>query len=177
MQSIRKYLKYYWLESYLFGEVRRNFQKQHYLTPEEFFAIVIWKSNRSKTNVRRGIVASNQTVQKITEGIYTAKTRSEKVKWLTKIKFIGIPLASAILTVCYPHQFTVLDYRVWGVLQRAKKVSGRQPTTIEKYLEYADACKKYAKQSRVSLRDLDRIMWGQSFHKDLRKLVLQLARQ
>jgi len=37
--NFEQYLKYYFLEDYLFGEVNKNFKKRGHLTPEEFFAI------------------------------------------------------------------------------------------------------------------------------------------
>ena len=52
------YLKYYSLEKYLFGDdkddgdVRKNFLKNGFLTPEEFFCIIIWKANRRKTKIK-----------------------------------------------------------------------------------------------------------------------------
>ena len=58
MSDLEKYLKYYFLENYLFEDVSKNFQKNGYLNSEEFFSIIIWKSNRTKTNVRRGIEKS-----------------------------------------------------------------------------------------------------------------------
>ena len=45
--------KYYHLESYLFDEVRPRFLEQGYLTAFDFFCIVIWKANRSKSNIAR----------------------------------------------------------------------------------------------------------------------------
>jgi len=44
--KMREYLRYYFLEDYLFKEVHANFEKNKTLTPEEFLAIIIWKSNR-----------------------------------------------------------------------------------------------------------------------------------
>ena len=55
MGDLKKYLKYYFLEDYLFNDVNKNFQRRGYLTPEEFFAIVIWKRNASKTKILNGI--------------------------------------------------------------------------------------------------------------------------
>ncbi len=165
------YQKYYHIEKYLFDEVNKNFHKREYLTPKEFFAIVIWKSNRSKTNIKKGIKASEQTIKEITRKIYKAKNPIEKISILTSVKFIGIPIASAILTVCYPEKFTILDYRVWNVLKHLKKVKRNQPTTIQGYLDYIKICEKYAKEKEISLRDFDRLMWGKSFYEDLQKLV------
>jgi len=107
MKDLSGYLKYYFLEDYLFGEVNKNFKKRGYLTPEEFLAIVIWKSNRAKTNVLKGVNKNGKTINKITSDIAHAKTPQQKLETLTSIPGIGIPMASAILTVCYPNDFTI----------------------------------------------------------------------
>ena len=106
MKDLEKYLKYYWLENYLFDNVNKNFHNRGHLNPEEFFAIVIWKSNRAKTNVRKGIIKSTRTICAITAEIFQSQTPEEKLDVFLspKIPNIGIPMASAILTVCYPQR-------------------------------------------------------------------------
>ena len=64
------YAKYAELENYLFGEVARNFHKRGYLTLEEFFCIVIWKANRSKTKIKKLLLKKGndlcKTIKEIT---------------------------------------------------------------------------------------------------------------
>ncbi|MDD4873468.1 MAG: hypothetical protein PHE15_00595, partial [Dehalococcoidales bacterium] len=129
MGDLEKYLKYYFLEDYLFNDVSKNFQEHGYLTPEEFFAIVIWKSNRAKTNVRRGIEKSKKNIRTITSEVFRAKTPEQKLEVLTLIPGIGIPMASAILTVCYPDNFTVADYRACTALKDFGEEIVGNPTT------------------------------------------------
>lgn len=167
MKDLEKYLKYYWLENYLFDNVNKNFHNRGYLTPEEFFAIVIWKSNRAKTNVRKGIIKSTKTICTITSGIFRAKTSKEKlgVFLSPKIPNIGIPIASAILTVCYPNDFTVADYRACASLQNfGEKVHGNPTISTSAYFEYLDKCKNLAQRYNISLRDFDRILWAKDFY-------------
>lgn len=108
MKDLKEYKKYYFLEQYLFKDVSNNFKNHGFLTPEEFFAIVIWKRNASKTKIREGVRNSGRTIREI-----TSKIREQKLNVLLfpKIPGIGIAFASAILTVCYPDDFTVVDYR------------------------------------------------------------------
>lgn len=172
---MKKYLKEYDLEKQLFGEINRNFKKNKTLSDEEFFKIVIWKSNRAKGKVLAGIKKSKKSIRQIMRDVYNAKNPEEKIKILTKIKWIGLPIASAILTVCYPNKFTILDYRVWDILLKDKKVKAKNPPkSISEYLDYVDICKNYAKKLKLSLRDFDRAMWGRSFHEDLRDFLRKL---
>ncbi len=165
MGDLEKYLKYYFLENYLFDEVSKNFQKQGYLTPEEFFAIVIWKSNRAKTNVRRGIEKSKKTIRAITSEVFRVKTPEQQLAILISIPSIGIPMASAILTVCYPDDFTVADYRACAALKNfGEEIIGNPTAKISTYFEYLEKCKKLAKKYNFSLRDFDRILWAKDFY-------------
>ena len=165
MGDLKKYLKYYFLEDYLFVEVGKNFQKNHRLAPEEFFAIVIWKSNRAKTNVRRGIEKSKKTVRTITSEVFQAKTPEQKLNILTSIPNIGIPIASAILTVCYPDDFTVADYRAYATLKDfGVEVAGNPTVNVSAYFEYLKKCKELARKHNLSLRNFDRILWAKDFY-------------
>ncbi|MBZ1349011.1 MAG: hypothetical protein KY053_02180 [Candidatus Liptonbacteria bacterium] len=161
----KKYLKYYFLEDYLFNDVNKNFQRRGYLTPEEFFAIVIWKSNRAKTNVRRGIGKSQKTIHTITSEIFRAKTPEQKLNILTSIPSIGIPMASAILTVCYPNDFTIADYRACSSLKDfGGEIIGNPTAKISVYFEYLEKCKELARKYKLSLRNFDRILWAKDFY-------------
>lgn len=171
MDSLEKYLKYYFLENYLFSEVAKDFQKRGYLTPEEFFAIVIWKSNRAKTNIKRGVEKSKKTIRSITSEVFQVKTPEQKITALTSIPSIGIPMASAILTVCYPDDFTVADYRACAALKNfGEEIIGNPTAKISTYFEYLEKCKKLARKYNFSLRDFDRILWAKDFYEGINGL-------
>jgi len=50
----KSYIKYYHSES-LLDDIRNNFNRG-FLTPEEFFCIVIWKANRSKSKIKKKLL-------------------------------------------------------------------------------------------------------------------------
>ena len=163
------YLKYYWLEKYLFEDVRKNFNKNGCLTPEEFFAIVIWKRNASKTQIIRGFKNSSQSISSITKEVYKS---DKKMETLRKIKGVGIAIASAILTVLYPDDFTVIDYRVLNSLKnKGVKIFGKPTEKIKDYNEYVKICKKESKRLGISLRNFDRTLWAENFYEELKRLV------
>lgn len=161
-------LKYYYLEDYLFEEVRNNFQKRGYLTPEEFFCIIIWKANRAKSKIKtkilRGGINLEQSVKKLTNEISKASNCREKLEILLENWNFNLPMATAILTVLYPKDFTVYDVRVREQLS-IKDFSGRK-NQIEKYFsEFLPMVKEKVKGK--NLRDKDRYLWGKSFYEDL----------
>lgn len=161
------------LGRYLFEVVSERFRQEHTLKPYDFFAIVIWKSNRTKTKIRDGLAAADISVDELMRQISQAETPQAKVEKLLQIWGIGVPIASAILAVCYPDEFTVLDRRVWEVLQQ-RSIEGlpeRFPKTPTKYLQYCSVCRSLADQSELTLRELDRVLWAKSWENGLLDLV------
>jgi thermostable 8-oxoguanine DNA glycosylase len=171
--ELGKCLELYDIEDYLFDEVRKRFEEKDTLEPFDFFAIVAWKSNRTKTKIRRGLDDAGKTVQGLMSEVAQAETSRDKVEVLLQVWGIGLAMASAILTVCDPETFTVLDYRAWETL-RAASVQGLPedyPATPDEYLDYCRVCRQLAERVGMSLRNLDRALWAKSWRDDLRKLV------
>ncbi len=163
------YKKYYRLEDYLFDEVKKNFHERKYLFPEEFFCIVIWKSNRAKSKIKKKLLKSGNikiVVKNITSQIFKAVGSQEKLKILLENWHFGLPMATAILTVLYPNDFTIYDVRVRDQLGH-KEIYKTEPY----FKKFLPAIKKIAKEKDFSLRNVDRYLWGKSFYKDLEKFL------
>ena len=171
--ELRECLKLYDLDRYLFKQVHPRFRDEDTMEPFDFFAIVAWKSNRTKTKVRRGLDDAGKSVQGLMREVAQAETPREKVEVLLEVWGIGLAMASAILTVCDPKTFTVLDYRAWETLQAAS-VQGlpqRYPATPDEYLDYCRVCRRLAEHVGMSLRDPNRALWAKSWRDDRRELV------
>ncbi|MCX6723676.1 MAG: hypothetical protein NT155_00700 [Candidatus Staskawiczbacteria bacterium] len=156
------YRKYYFLEGYL-EEVRNNF-KRGYLTPEEFFCIVIWKANRAKTKIKKRLLLKNNlkdAVKELTRDIFKEKGIDKLTILLNKWGFM-LPMATAILTVLYPEEFSVYDIRV------REQLGSENVYSANKYFsEFLPKVKQTAKDKNLSLRDADRYLWGKSFYESL----------
>ena len=190
MENLKEYLKYYFLEDYLFEEISKNFLVRN-LTAEEFFAIVIWKRNASKTKIKEGLKKRKLSVAEVSTHLKDSKDNKERLDYLDNIPGIGVSIASAIVAVCYPKIFTVADYRAFNSLirlldeEKFSDVKEKFPALIEykkKYLlkhekkrdindmkspiyfEYLGACKELAKRLKLSLRNFDRVLWGMDFY-------------
>ena len=84
-----------------------------------------------------------------------------------------LPMASAILTVIYPEDFTVYDVRVCDVLGDYKDVQYKTNFDIlwERYSAYILRVKN-AVPEYPRLRDKDRYLWGKSFALQLKTDIL-----
>ncbi len=168
---MQDYSKYYLLEDFIFSEVRKNFLENGYLVPEEFFCIVIWKSNRAKTAIKRKLLQKGNlksVVKGLTSQTFHAIGREKKLKLLLNQWKFHLPMASAILAVLYPNDFTIYDARVRGQLGIGD-FSGRKNQVEEYFTKYLLAIRriKFGK----TLRDKDKYLWGKSFYKDLLKFI------
>ena len=163
----------YDLETYLLEAVAPRFAANHTLDSYDFFAIVIWKSNRTKTKIKQGLAAAGLSVETLMRSVSQADGPSAKVEALLRIHGIGLPMASAILAICYPGEFTVLDYRAWNSLQEldVPELPAKPPHNVPTYLQYCQMCRDLAEKLGLSLRDLDRALWARNWEKDLVGLI------
>ena len=170
------YKKYYYLEEYLFNEVNSTFHKRGFLNAEEFFCIIIWKANRAKSKIAKRIKKKNpdldlQTIIKsLTKDLHKKKTPKERFLYLFDEWGFRLPMASAILTVLFPSDFTIYDVRVCDMLGKYHNISNKTKSNAvwNDYVKFIESVKKKATNEKT-LRDKDRWLWGKSFIEALEK--------
>jgi hypothetical protein len=168
------YAKFHNLEGYLLEEVGPRFRSSGAIDPIDMFMIFVWKANRAKTKVREGLKnrsngSFSNAVIKIAKALSAAKDQKERLGILMRDWGLRLPMASAILTILYPEDFTVYDVRVCNALQ----------IPCKDYLRFSDKCwKEYeaykaavcgGAPSNLSLRNKDRFLWGKSFWEDAKR--------
>lgn len=164
------YSQFYNLEAYLFDTVNPHFHAQGYLSAFDFMCIVIWKANRAKSKIARRLLAHRpgsdleQAVCELTSGIFRQPDAEARTRYLWWEWGFRLPMASAILTVLYPDEFTVYDYRVCECLGGFYTI-GSTSNFSRLWNRYTAFCQavKDATPENLSLRDRDRFLWGKSF--------------
>jgi len=163
------YKRYYNLEEYLFHNVGPRFRKTNTLSVEDFFCIVIWKANRAKTNIKKKLskmTTLSEAIGELTDDIVRGESSEEKLNVMIKKWKFGLPMATAVLTVLYPDDFTVYDYRV------REQLGLDDIYSVKKYLkDFLPEVKKYSELRNMSMRETDKELWGKSFFDDLQKLI------
>jgi|SRR5579884_33189 hypothetical protein len=169
------YSRYYDLESYLFGEVSQRFTNSKQLSAFDFFCIVAWKANRSKSRIARRLLARGHTnlsaaVRALATSVVKANNKKERLKVLIEGWGFRLPMASAILTVLFPEDFTVYDVRVCEIFDDFKdaQYKARYEDLWSRYLAYLKRVQASVPSAK-RLRDKDRYLWGQSFHDQLQR--------
>jgi len=165
--------QYYDLESYLFDTVAPRFARQGHLSAADFFCIVIWKANRAKEKIARRLLAQgyhdlDAAVHALTSGLAQRTNAKDRLRYLWEDWGLRLPMASAILAVLYPDDFTVYDTRVCGVLGEFHNLNNlvNFDNLWRGYQAYKHAVEESAPKG-LTLRDKDRYLWGKSFYKQL----------
>ena len=173
----RDYRDLYWLEDYLFSKVSARFAQTRTLSAFDFFCIVIWKANRAKSKVARrlldaGFVDLQSAVAELARDVDKFAEPKERLRVLIQKWRFRLPMASAILTVLYPEQFTVYDVRVCETLGDFASLADRVnfESLWEGYTHFADRVQASGPAS-LSLRDKDRWLWGKSVAEQLARNI------
>lgn len=165
------YGQFYALEDYLFRSVSPRFSASRELSAFDFFCIVIWKANRSKSKVAKRLLGHGigypdlQTaIAALAASISGATNARDRLSVLVEEWGFRLPMASAILTVLYPEEFTVYDVRVCEVLGDFHDAQYKQNFAAlwERYTAYVKRVRNEVPHA-TSLREKDRYLWGKSF--------------
>ncbi len=170
------YLRYYHLENYLFEDVYRRFHAEGVLCAFDFFSIVIWKANRAKSRVARRLLSQaeaddlDEAVGKLTKSLFEADTPRERLRILMEDWAFLLPMASAVLSVLWPDDFTVYDIRVCDELGDFHQLVNwtRFERTWPNYEKFREGVRSEG-SAGMSLRDKDRYLWAKSSAAQLEK--------
>jgi hypothetical protein len=161
--------RYYNLEGYLLGEVRARFHTQGFLSAFDFFSIVIWKANRAKSHIARRLMKVDPgrkldpIVRDLTSSLANADDERSRLQLLVVKWGFGLPMATAILAILWPNDFTVYDVRVCEQLKAFDELVNvtRFDRVWDGYVNYREAV-RLATPNQQSLRDKDRYLWAKS---------------
>lgn len=136
-----------------------------YLTYDEFFAICCWKEPRQRMRrhwKRNGEPVDAPVLETIIKTALAATDERERMTALLQLHGVGIPVASAILTILEPERYGVIDVRAWQVLHRYERVAtnpdGRN-FTLDEWLAYIAELRHWATQLGVSARRIEHSLY------------------
>ncbi|HET8898953.1 MAG TPA: hypothetical protein VFN09_09315 [Rhodanobacteraceae bacterium] len=182
------YLAYYDLEHYLFDRVAPAFHRCGTLGAFDFFSIVVWKANRSRSVTARrllrlgharGLGDLDHICRTIGKALATAATDPQRLDVLLRDWGFRLPMASAILTVLYPDRFTVYDYRLCEQLEQLgqgtfKMLADKADLAAIQhgYQTFIKAVRCVQASLRIeTLRDTDRYLIARSMANDLTQAI------
>ena len=137
---------------------------EFYLTLSELEAIFKWKLRtqyvRQKLHRENNTEDNIRLITKTAFAIYHPDKNIEialKLKTLSLIYGVGIPVAASILTLCFPEEYSVIDFRNWRQIfkQKEKKSS----YTINEYIKYLEIIKGLAEKYSFTTQEIDLAIW------------------
>ena len=160
------------LENHIRKEVFDAFHKHGSIGAKDFFCIIIWKANRAKSKIANNLLKREPDLElccrTLTSKLFNLSSQKEKLYLLIKEYGFRLPMSSAILSVLFPHQFCIYDFRVCETLQEYANLN--QLTDFENiwngYSKYILAIKNI-EPSNLSLVEKDHYLWGKSFYQQL----------
>lgn len=134
-------------------------RKRGFLTKPELIIVCRWKSPRAIRHIRRN---TPRRVGRITREVFATRSEEQRITLLTGLHGVGLPMASAILTLTHPSRYGVLDIRVWQLLHDTgvvKTKPGGTGFTVREWLAYLQILRKYAALHNADARDIERTLF------------------
>lgn len=157
IQAYNEQVSYAEREDYLFNTIGKNIKNRGYLTKEELLEIVRWKSARA---IRKAEVNSDEVVEKITKFAFSIDNEEVKIRVLTSLNGVSIPMASSILTIPFPESYGVIDIRGWQTLYILKLVNYSKEVFNERdWLLYLKTIRDLGKKVNLTPREIDKAIF------------------
>lgn len=138
-------------ERELFERVGPSVAERGHYVRDDFVAVGRWKAARATSRMQRN---SKADIEDVTRLAFCAHDRFKHLV-LALLDGVGVPMASALLTVWAPDRFTVIDFRALETLGAFGELDERRPP----YPEYLGLCRGIASRTGSDLRSLDRALW------------------
>lgn len=155
----KKYLDLYNQEEYLFCFIGPKIKKRGFVNFQEFYKICMWKSVRQKHNY----LVNKKTVERVTKEAFKENDERKKMVGLCQLKGVGIPMASAILTIVFPDKYAVIDIRCIEMLNKLN-LTIKKHITLNIWLEYLKIIRNLAKDNGLTPREIDKVLFA--MHKE-----------
>jgi hypothetical protein len=124
-------------------------------TRGEFLRMCRWKSPRAQH-----LWAANSAarIRAVSTRVLATRSERRRMTLLTGLRGVGVPMASAILTLLEPRRYGVLDIRAWQLLFAVRSVTANprgQGFTIGQWEHYLAALRHHARRLGVSARAVE----------------------
>jgi len=135
-----------------------------FLNLDDLDEIFHWKLRRQYSRQERNIqLNTDELVRKVTtygfsmSGVDDRDTIRFMLKALIILHGVQIPVASAIMTLCFPEKFCVIDRRGWRQVHGKEKEDGNY--SIREYIEYWSIIQSTAIKFDVTPQEVDMALW------------------
>jgi hypothetical protein len=133
-----------------------------YLTAKEFEEVLRWKlrSQYGRTSEKRKRNTPT-LIETVTKAAFSISHPDEEMETRFKLHMlrtlIGVEtaVASAILALCYPERYGVVDFRIWRQLFGEE----RKYFTTSDYIQYLTVVRELAAKYGYTVQQIDQAIW------------------
>ena len=144
-----------------------------FLNLEEFDTILKWKLKRKyhRQKYARSEKLTKEIVKKVTELALNISHPNKdyeidlRINSLSIIWGVNTAVASAILALCFPEKFAVIDFRVWGQIFSTEKKS----FSVGDYKKYLKEIQKLSEKLGWKPQEVDLAIWAYDEEKTSKK--------
>ena len=133
----------------------RGVRRRGAFTRGEFRRMCRWKSPRARLLWEQNSAAR---VRAVSRAVLATRDEGRRMALLTGLRGVGVPMASAILTLIDPRRYGVLDIRAWQLLFAIRSVDANrrgQGFTIAQWLQFLTPLRTHARRLGVSARTVE----------------------
>lgn len=137
-------------------------RKQPFINASELDEIIRWKLDKQyHRSKKQREVNDDKVVIPITTATFSIDSVDEKyklelqLKLLTSLRGVAIPLASAVLAICYPKSYAVIDSLLWQLLYKEEKSS----FTVSDYQKFIEALRKFSQLTNMDVQTTEFGLW------------------
>ncbi|MBI3031275.1 MAG: hypothetical protein HYY64_17375 [Candidatus Rokubacteria bacterium] len=137
----------------------RHVKRAREFSRHEFLAMCRWKSPRAMGKCRGNSAA---TIRRVSRAALAARSERTRMSLLTSLHGVGLPMASAILTLIDPRRYGVLDIRVWQLLFAMDSVRTNPRGVgfdLGNWYQYLRRLRDHARAMGVSARTVERTLF------------------
>lgn len=145
------YIDQFDIEKQVF-QLGKDITRRGWLNRKEFLAICLWKSRRPK---RWYLSNTEEFIVDKTKLALSEEDEVEKIKHLTDLQGVRIPTASAILSVCDPYSYPIIDERCVQSL-KALGVIDWEIITEKNWVEYLEIIRELANIHHKKAREIEK---------------------
>lgn len=130
----------------------KDITNRGWLNKKEFLAICLWKSRRPK---RWYLLNTEEFIIEKTRLALSEEDEIKKINHLTQLQGVKIPTASAILSVCDPHSYPIIDERCVQSLKDLEVIDW-EIITEKSWVEYLEIIRELAQTHHKKAREIEK---------------------
>lgn len=135
-------------------EIGPQAKTRGYLLQAEFVRLCQWKTPRTQ---RRAASNPADFVEAVTRTALSTANERLRIEVLLLLNGVFWPTASVILHFCHQDPYPILDVRaLWSLSLDTITI----PYNFGLWKEYTLFCRRIAEEAGITMRELDRALWG-----------------